>query len=264
MFYYNKNMQTFEYLFNPDLRPETKFGVFSFKPPDISKKNLGNLYILFELNNALPKDDQLLESLSEIINQEFYFDKKRLPEKSLMESLKKANQFLKEKVGDGNVGWMGNLNMVILNFNDFIFHFSRTGNIRIFLLRSDELSEIEEDIKAQSYSAFKTFSNIVSGRIFLKDKIMILNQSLVENFYDGIFDQLINLPNINEKSLKHFFKEKRQEMKDWSGIFFLLSPQTGEQKLKFLRLFSKINKKLLLIFSLIFLLLFSYLKFKLR
>lgn len=256
-------MQSLEYYFNPNLHPETKFGVFSFKPQDVSKKCLGNLYVVFELSNSLSKDDQLLEELSGTINQEFYLDPKRPSEKSLMEALKKANQFLEKRAGDGNVGWLGNLNMVILNFSDFIFHFSRTGNIRILLLRGDELTEIDEDIKTQPASLFKTFSNVVSGRIFSKDKIMILNQSLVENFYDGIFDQLINMPEINEKALKRFFREKKREMRDWSGVFFLLFPHSEGKKFRFFLFFSRINKKLFLIFSLLFLLLFSYLIFRL-
>ncbi len=256
-------MQALEYYFNPRLHPETKFGVFSFKPQDASKKCLGNLYVIFELANSLSKDSQLLENLSEAINQEFYLDPKRPSEKSLMDALKKANQFLETRAGDGNVGWLGNLNMIILNFSEFIFHFSRTGNMRILLLRSDELTEIDEDIKTQSVSLFKTFANVVSGRIFSRDKIMVLNQSLFENFYDGIFDRLINLPEINEGTLKHFFKEKKQEMRDWSGIFFLLFPRSEGKKFRFLLFFSRINKKLFLIFSLIFLLLFSYLVFKL-
>lgn len=254
-------MQALEYYFNPKLHPETKLGAFSFKPPDISKKYLGNLYIVFELINSLAKDDQLLEDLSEVINQEFYLDHKRSSEKSLMEALRKANQFLEKRIGDGNVGWVGNLNMVILNFSDFIFHFSRTGNIRILLLRGDELTEIDEDIKTQPVSLFKTFSNVVSGRVFSKDKIMILNQSLVENFYDSIFDQLINMPGINDKTLKRFFREKKREMRDWSGVFFLLLPQSEEKKLRFFFFLAK-NKKLFLVFSLLFLLLFSYLIFK--
>ncbi len=261
-------MQALEYYFNPRLKPDTKFGVFSFRPPETSKNHLGNLYLVFEFTNSISKDKNFPQEISEIINKEFYLDPKRTPEKSLTEALKKINQFLEQKSSNGEVGWLGNLNMAVMNLSNSFLHFSRSGNIRILLLRGDELTEINEDMEFLSGSMLKTFSNIASGRLFNEDKIMILNQSLVENFYDSVFSELINLPRIDDKSLKKFFRTKKQEMKGWSGVFFVLFLTEKGGRLKFLYsipniLSFRINKEIFLLAALFFLLFISYLIYKL-
>jgi hypothetical protein len=260
-----KNMQALEYYFNPQLRKDTQFRVFEFKPEKKNLNHLGYLYLIVEFANFLKKDRKFLEELAEIIKREFYSKTKRLPEQALKEALKKANYFLYKKTEAGDVRWVGNLNVAVLNFANYFLYFSRGGNIQILLLRGDELSDIAQDLEEKiDPSPFKFFQGIASGKLVANDKIMVITQKLFENFYDKILPELINLPEIKDRTLKKFFRSKKREMKNWSGVFFLLLMEEKPPFFRWRLSFSlpKINKTLLLVLSLLFLLLVSYFIFR--
>lgn len=216
-------MQSFEYFFNPHLRKDTQLNVFSLRPENPDKKHLGNLYLIVEYSNSLIKNNSILEELIHTIKEEFY-SRKKLPEENLTKALKKGNEFLNKQANSGDVSWLGNLNIVVLNINNNYLHFSKSGNMKILMLRGDELTNIAEDMEIkETGTSFKFFPNIASGLLAANDKIMVLNQELFEDFYDKILSELINIPEINNKNIRKFFKEKRKETKKFFGVFFLIS-----------------------------------------
>jgi hypothetical protein len=257
-------MQALEYYFNPRLRKDVFFEVFSFKPDTYQKKYLGNLYLIVELDNVLQKDRIFLEKLGKLIRDEFYSSTTRLPEISLKEALKKANQFLDNKINQGEIRWLGNLNVAVLSISNFFLYFSKAGNIKILLLRGDELLDISENLEMQAGSStpFKFFSSIASGRLAASDKIMVLTQRLFEEFYDEVLPSIINLPKLDDKTLKKFFRERKKEIKDYSGVFFLASAEGEKQRFRFQLRLPLINKILLLILILFLILLISYFIFR--
>ena len=256
-------MQALEYYFNPHLRKDTYLKVFSFRPEKKDLAHLGYLYLIVEFTNALKGDRKFISELVDFIKETFYSNPKLLPEKALIETLKKANQFLYKKTESGDVRWVGNLNIAVLNLANYFLYFSRGGSIQILLLRGDELSDIAQELEEKiTPSPFKFFGGVASGKLISQDKIIVITQKLFENLYDEILPELINLPEIKDKTLKKFFKSKKKEMKNWSGIFFLLSI---EEKIPFFSLklrLPRINKTLFLILSLIALLAISYFLFR--
>jgi len=242
-------MQALEYYFNPHLRKDTYLKVFTFRPEKKDLAHLGYLYLIIEFTNVLKGDKKFILELVNLVKETFYSNPKLLPEKALTETLKRANQFLYKKTESGDVRWVGNLN--------------RGGSIQILLLRGDELTDIAQELEEKvTPSPFRFFGGIASGKLMAQDIVMVITQKLFENLYDEILPELINLPEIKDKALKKFFKSKKKEMKNWSGIFFLL---LIEEKIPFFSLrlrLPRINKTLFLILSLIALLAISYFLFR--
>lgn len=259
-------MQALEYYFNPYLRKDYYLKVFEFKPPKKEFFHLGHLYLIIEFQNTSSKDKKFIEEFVNSIRQTFYSNPKLTPKKALSFALKKANSFLAKKLQEGKVAWVGNFNVAILNLANFFLYFSRGGSIQILLLRGEELSDIAQDLEEKiTPSPLRFFGGVASGKLISGDIVMVVTQKLFENLYDKILPELINLPEIKDKTLKKFFKSKRKEMKKWMGVFFVL---LIEEKAPFLSLrFSalripKINKTLLLFLSLLFLLVISYFIFQ--
>lgn len=252
-------MQVFEYKFNPNIDKDIKLKVFSFKP-DSSKLHLGEILILAEEINYLPCDENLLEDLANTLKEEFYSDKNRNSEVAFKESLRKANIFLSERSKSGDVNWLGNLNIAVLNFGNFLLNFTRAGTIRIILSRSDEVKDLGQEIDTHGIgSATRFFSNMSSGRLVLNDKIILSTQQLFEQLYDNALPEIINLNQVNEKNIRNIFSKWRNESKNWTGIFILSFMK--KRKLHF-SLHLKINKLIFLISLLILVLLISFFIFK--
>lgn len=256
-------MQALEYYFNPYLKRDNYLRVFEFKPKNKEFANLGYLYLIVEATNVLKEDKKLIEDLANLFSESFYSNPKILAERALVESLKKANQFLLKETQKGNTHWIGNLNIAVLNFSNYLLHFSRGGNVQILLLRGDELSDIAQDLEEKVIqNATNFFGGIATGKLIEGDILMVITQKLFEKLYDQVLPQLINLEKINDKNLKRFFKSKKKEMKDWSGLlFFLLIDQKTPGIFSFFTKI-KINRTILLILSLSLLLLISYFLFR--
>ncbi len=91
-------MQIFELHFNPKLQEDHFFDSFIYEPENIYEKKLGSLYAVGELKNALPHNSGLLDTLAKNIKKNYYSLTPKTTEKSISESLKKANEFLGEEV----------------------------------------------------------------------------------------------------------------------------------------------------------------------
>lgn len=252
-------MQVFEHKFNTNIDKDIRLKVFSFKP-DSSKLHLGEILILAEEINYLPTDQNLLEDLADTLKEEFYSDKNRSSEIAFKESLRKANLFLSERSKSGDVNWLGNLNIAVLNFGNFLLNFTKAGTIRIILSRSDEIKDLGQEIETHGIgSATRFFSNMSSGRLVLNDKIILCTQQLFEQLYDNVLPEVINLYDVNEKNIRNIFSKWRNESKNWTGIFILSFMK--KRKLQ-ISLNFRLNKLLLLIFILFFALLISFFIFK--
>ncbi len=74
-------MQIFELHFNPKLKEDQIFDSFVYEPENTYEKNLGSLYIVGELQNALPQNSKFLDDLAKIIKKNYYTFSIKSPEK---------------------------------------------------------------------------------------------------------------------------------------------------------------------------------------
>ncbi|MDI6591533.1 MAG: hypothetical protein QME61_01130 [Patescibacteria group bacterium] len=219
-------MQVFEFHFNPKASEDIIFDSFCYEPENIYEKRLGSLFVVGELRNVLPQNLKFLDNFVDFLKKEYYSAPIKLsPEASLKESLKKSNEFLEEIAKKGNLSWLGNLNLAILSLKDFKLNFTKIGDLKIFLLRGNQITDIGKNLEFSGIESIplKTFGNIVSGKLAEEDKILVLTEEVAEFFSaQNLFLEIGKITPFNEKNLKEILKTKKGQLSKISGICLLI------------------------------------------
>ncbi len=273
--YNSNNMQIFEYYFNPKNEEGKNFKTFIYQPKMTSEKRLGSLYIIGETKLD---GSNLLQRLARKIKDSFYKSRFSSPEKALPETLKESNEFLAEEVKKENVSWLGNLSSAIISMKENDLFFTKTGDIKVILIRSKNITNIGEKLDKEDIDPYplKVFFNLISGKITSSDIIMVVSNDVYLFLKEiGIVEKIANLEECTEKKLKEIFPQKlflEGDGSKISGLCVLLSltekdyPSrefSFQEKIKtsFPRKFP-IKKKSLVIFFFLIILLLGYLFFR--
>jgi hypothetical protein len=273
-------MQIFELHFNSKIKEDYLSETFIHKPDNAFEKKLGNLYMVGELNNAIPKKSlELLENIARTIKKNYYSLSEKSQEKSFFKTLKKANDYLEEEVKNGNVNWLGNLNFASVSLKDSNLAFTITGNIRVILLRQGQVVDIGKNLNMQEIDPYpvKIFLNMASGKFLDKDLILIATNEAFK--YIKKKGALVNLKSI--KYLNSLFS--KDEGSKISGSCLIIAPdsfkesiaaqnpigktanfielKTNKSKISFLNRF-KLKKEVILISLFLVLLLGGFLLFR--
>ncbi|MCK5122834.1 MAG: hypothetical protein KAQ87_01655 [Candidatus Pacebacteria bacterium] len=148
--------------------------IFVYEPENVDEQNLGNLYIVGEIVNFSESSSYLVNLLASIIKKEFYSKPKRSTMESLEAGLHKANSTLSNLAEQGNVDWIGNLNMICGAYKKNELYFSQVGNVKTLLVRDNQITDIGKNtVKEEKPHPFKTFANIASGEIEKNDLILL-------------------------------------------------------------------------------------------
>ncbi len=223
-------MQIFELHFNPKLKEEQVFDSFVYEPENIYEKKLGSLYMVGELHNTLPQNLKFLNNLAKVIKKNYYTLSFKSPEKALSQSSKKANEFLAEEVKNENVSWLGNLNFTILSLDGFNLTFTKTGELKILLLRGGEIIDIGKNLDLREIEPYplKIFLSIASGKLSPNDLILVLTKDIFEFFQQqnllAKIAQASSQDEIDSKKLKNILPSSlftQGEGSKISGICFL-------------------------------------------
>src|SRR4030043_124001 len=199
-------MQIFELHFNPKLKEDQVFDSFVYEPESAYEKKLGSLYVAGELQNSLRSDSNFLDNLAQTVKKSYYTLSINYPEKALSYSSKKANEFLAEEVKKEHINWLGNLNFAIFSLSDFNLNFTKTGDLKILLIRQGQIIDIGKNLDLQEIDPYplKIFFNTVSGKLIENDKILVLTKQLFDFFKEkNILSQIARIQNeLNSKKLK--------------------------------------------------------------
>lgn len=224
-------MQIFELHFNPKPKEEQISDSFVYEPENIYEKKLGSLYMVGELKNILPQNLKFLDNLAQIVKKNYYTLSAQSPERALSETLKKTNEYLGEEVKKDNVSWLGNLNFSVLSIKDFRLTFTKTGNLKIILLRAGQIIDVGKNLDLREMEPYplKVFVNIVSGRLLENDMVLILTEKIFKFLHQqNILSKLARTEglaeNINSKKIKEIVPAAlfaKGEGKNVSGILFL-------------------------------------------
>ena len=236
-------MKIFEFSFNPKKRKDRFFQVFSYEPKSPKEKPKGSLYIVGELNNALEFNSRFLKRLAETIQSEYYSSSQKTAASALKAALKKANMFLTQENKKGNVDWLGNLHLAVLLFitvkeRKTMFHFTKTGNIKISLVRQGMVVDVGKNLDSSSRQPGKVFENLVSGALMPNDSVTAVSKE--------VFDVLAREKSLGgigtlkeAKQFREFFLKRQRMLSLSSGV--LVSFVIEEEKARR----SRINKSLL-------------------
>ncbi len=221
-------MQVFEFHFNPKTGEEKNLDSFIYEPETNLEKKKGNLYLLGEVENISIGNSKLLDDIAQVFKNNYYSLSIKSPEKSLSNASKKVNEFLTKEVKKENIGWLGNLNFGILSVNKLDLNFTKTGNLKIILLRAGQIVDIGKNLENQEIDPYplKIFFNVVSGKLAEDDRLVILTKNIYDSFQEkGILDKLAQVEEIDSKKLKEILPETKI-----SGACLLIISNCKEEK----------------------------------
>ena len=228
-------MRIFQLYFNPNAKEGMIFDSFCFEPSNIYEKRLGSLYMVGLLKNALPKNYDFLDRLAKFIKERFYKKTLSKPEKALRETMKETNEFLEKTARMGDVSWLGNLSFAILNLKNFELNFTKTGEMKIFLIRGGKIIDIDKRLKLQDIEPYplKIFGKVITGRLIEHDLVFVLTKEIF-NFFENenLIQKIKEWGGFDEKNFKKILNEKREVLSQTKGIAFViaLSKEMVKQK----------------------------------
>ena len=173
--------------------------IFVYEPENIEEQALGNLYIVGEIVNFSENSSYLINLLASIAKKEFYSNSRKSTMESLEASLHKINSTLSDLAEQGNVDWIGNLNMTHCAYKNGELHFSQTGKIRTILIRDGQITDIGKNITdKEKPHPFKTFANIANGELESGDLVLFATPELFNVFSMEKLRQLASSLDIEE------------------------------------------------------------------
>lgn len=223
-------MKVFEFHFNPKAQSDLIFESFCYDPENIYEKRLGNIYMVGFLTNALPQNVRFLNNLAKVIKDKYYKNASAKPEKSLRETLRKANEYLEKIAKEGDVTWLGNLNFAVTTFKNFELNFTKVGDLKIYLLRKGQIIDIDQKLKFEEIEPYplKIFGNIISGKLAENDIILILTKEIAdsflkENLLAPIAQVPLSIPIKNEaRKIREILNAKKEQLLKTRGICLLI------------------------------------------
>lgn len=195
---------------NPSIKKDSVCGVFSYEAINIEETRLGNLYLVGKISGFSPKKhknyDFLLNLLASGMKREFYIDPQKGTLEALESALQSANIYLADFTKKGHKEWIGNIDFTCIAFSHNEIHIGQTGNMIIYLLRGDTISNVARKFANTTSTKkipqpSKTFSNIASGNLEENDKIIISTanisniipqQKIKELLFNSSTEQLYN------------------------------------------------------------------------
>ena len=225
-------MKIFEFSFNPKKRKNRFFHVYSYEPKNAKEKVRGSLYITGELDNALELNTKFLGRLSQIIQTEYYSFSPKTSLSALKAALKKANAFLKEENGKGNVDWLGNLHFAVLLFitvgeKKTMFHSTKTGSIKVSLTRKGVMTDVGKNLEKSASQLGTVFESVASGSLTPGDSVSAITKDVFDVFSKE--KSLKELNAFNEaKQFHEFLKKRERVLKKISGILMSFAIEEEE------------------------------------
>jgi hypothetical protein len=255
-------MQVFDFNIHPKLKKGHISKSFYFEDEN---DVLGDLCIIGELDNCVSKDIKILQDISGKIKESFFENDKINTETAFEIALEKGNKYLRKLSSEGNVRWLGNMNIAVIAIKDSNIYFSKNGGIKMILLRNDEYHDIAEHLEQQTNGS-SYFSNTACGELIEFDKLFILTKSIYEFFELYLSQRILRVESFKPQTLPKLLKEAKEDLKTQTGIIFFINA-LGKKKRKpmvpGIRIPKiKINKEYLLIISLFIIWLIAYLIFK--
>lgn len=229
-------MKIFEFYFNTKAKPDSFFKAFSYAPSEKEHfhPSQGSFFVAGELSHALSRNASLLDTIAKRASAEYYAEfpkakQKTSPEFVMKTAVRKTNEFLSQETKKGNVDWLGNLHVALVSCtatgaSSYFFQCAKSGFMNIILLRGSTVADIGKSIDEKSSGANPSavFGNLISGKVFPGDRILLLSYDL-----RVIFEKERVLPALasfhEQKQFAAFFKQKEKAFAGHSGVLAVLA-----------------------------------------
>jgi len=191
---------------------EHAFDTFYFLPQTFFEKKQGYLFIVAELKNFSARNQAMLGQTAEIIKKYFYQKPVFVSHDPFQLGLNQANDFLSDSQG------MFNFATVAIGPKCNI-KVSKTGDIKIILLRGQEAFDIGSNFSAQPLSN-KVFPDVIEGNLQKGDRVLMATPEVFQSFQTEKIMEELCLCN-EPKFVKQIFKEKKKIVREFSGACLL-------------------------------------------
>lgn len=144
--------------------------VFSYNYEGSAANNLGGLFVVGQVQPANEDTSYMINLVASLAKREYYSKSNDAPKEAFSKTLKKINEVLQDLFRNKDL--MANIGIfAIAGDNIFI---SRLGKFKIILARDNQNVDILNNVNLfdKEHIQEKEFSNIISGKIMPKDKIL--------------------------------------------------------------------------------------------
>lgn len=151
------------------------------RSPDIAKASMGEIFSLVEILSPWHQSAQIGQMIVNNFIAEYYQDGSTSDLVNFEASLKRVNENLAKITENGETEWIGNLNGILAAVVDDNILVAPTGKIEAYLFRDGKVNHLTEGAAENvEIHPLKTFSNVISGQLKSRDKILIANRSLFD------------------------------------------------------------------------------------
>jgi len=200
------------------------FDSFCFLPQTFFEKKQGYLYIVSEIKNPNQQSQKILANLAEIIKKYFYQKPIFSSHDPFQLGLNQANDYLSQwqaPTPNGAMVWgQGNLHFASVAIGPkYNIKVSKTGNIKIILLRGQEAFDIGSNFARENLTG-KIFPDVIEGNLQKGDRILMATPEVFQSFQtEKIIEELCLC--YKPKLVKQIFKERKKIVREFSGACLL-------------------------------------------
>lgn len=166
------------------------------KSPDLTKSSMGETFSLVEILSPWYNSAQIGQMIINNFSNAYYEGGSTSDLQNFELALKKINENLAQITQNGETEWIGNLSGILAAIVGDSLILSTAGKTEAYLFRDGKINHLTYGMTDKvEVHPLKTFSNVISGSLKTKDKILITNKSLFENISLESIRQIITLNN---------------------------------------------------------------------
>lgn len=196
------------------------FETFCFLPKTFFEKKQGHLYIVAEVKTPTGQSQVIINHLAEIIKKYFYQKPIFSSHDSFQLGLNQANDFLNQEVLQDGRSFLRDLHFASIVVGPKAnIKVSKTGNIKIILLRGQEAFDIGSNFAGENLTG-KVFPDVIEGSLQKGDRILMATPEVFQSFQtEKIIEELCLCG--EPKLIKQIFREKKKIVREFSGACLL-------------------------------------------
>lgn len=156
--------------------------IYVANPTPDEYKNLGQLFLVAEIRNQHPKNQEIIEALLSSLRHAYYAQKEAHDiEIAFENTLATVNKDLREYLVDLPPEWFGEFNIIIGALLNQKLVFTHLGKINSLLILNNTISNLSEATNDE-LSPLKIFTNVSAGELPGGSKIMVCNENVLDYF----------------------------------------------------------------------------------
>lgn len=182
---------------------------------DLTKTYMGTIYSLVEIVSPWFSTAQVGQTIINTFSQGYYLGGSTSDLTNFEEALKRVNEALAQATQNGETNWIGNLNAILAVVIENKIHLAQTGRAEAYIFREGKINHLTFGLAQNQIEThpLKTFSNVTSGELKSKDKVLITNPDLISEIDLETLREIIALHHPNEAILQIAKILKRKKVK---------------------------------------------------